>query len=159
MFASTSNCMLEVMKCAAIIAANIIRKSLNIFTQIGNSYSKICLFALMYGCCCSCFHIMSVYTSCYFYQWMFPEIALLSFTTRKVQWYFLPNQNLENNNFSTKLARNWMLRSEIIGILFLFSNKQPRYLSIILPFAWILLSGVFCLKCFPFSTVLLVLAI
>ena len=82
---------------------------------------------------------------------VFPEFALLGFTTWKVQWYFLPNQNLENNNFSTKLSRNWMLRSEIIGTLFLFSNiQQARYLSIVLPFAWILLSGVFCSNCFPF---------
>ena len=80
------------------------------------------------------FSISWVYTRCYFYQRMFPEIALLSFTTWKVQqWYFWPNQNLENNNFSTKLARNWMLRSEIMRTLFLFSNKQACKISLTYP--------------------------
>ena len=130
---------------------------INNFSQFGNFYTRGNLPVLFWIDVWMLLFVFSttwIYTSCYFYQRMFPEIALLSFTTWKVQWYFLPNQNLENNNFSTKLARNWMLRSEIIGTLFLFSDDKIS--TIILPYAWILLSGVFCSNCFPFSAVLLV---
>ena len=53
----TSNCVLEVMKCAVISAANIIRKSLNIFGKF--FYMPILKFACLHWCIevvfCSCF--------------------------------------------------------------------------------------------------------